>query len=49
MDSETLPIDLDYWSKITNDVDRSDIGLVLAPGIDSQFEFAGSGTYEISN
>ncbi|MEM7110682.1 MAG: hypothetical protein AAF519_20805 [Bacteroidota bacterium] len=49
VDSMTSPINLDYWSKITSDIAQDEIGLVLAPGIDSGFDFEGSGVYKINS
>ncbi|MEM7487380.1 MAG: hypothetical protein AAF348_19395 [Bacteroidota bacterium] len=49
VDSMTSPINLNYWSKITNDITRGEIGLVLAPGTHSGFEFEGSGVYKINS
>ena len=47
VDSLVELINLDYWDRITDGFDKGDIGLIVAPGIDSGFEFEGSGIYEI--
>ncbi len=47
VDSTVHPVDIDYWNDITSSFDQSKLGLVLAPGIDSGYEFEGSGTYKI--
>lgn len=41
------PIDSSYWRSLTQEFDDNDIGLLLNPGINSGFEFDGSGYYKI--
>lgn len=41
------PINIEYWKSLTNGLKAEDIGLVLAPGIDSGYDFEGGGFYEI--
>lgn len=47
VDSAIDPININYWNDIISSFDQSTLGLVLAPGIDSGYEFEGSGTYKI--
>jgi hypothetical protein len=48
VDSNISPINIAYWNKITSGFSPQEIALVLAPGIDSGFDFEGSGTYRIT-
>ena len=48
VDSITGPIDFEYWDQITSRYNQDEVGLILAPGIDSGYEFEGSGTYKIN-
>ncbi len=48
VDSPTETINVEYWDKITSNFKLDNIGLLLAPGINSGFDFEGSGTYEIT-
>lgn len=48
VDSNSEPICFDYWQNLTNKFQHKDIGLILPTGIDSGFEFEGSGIYYIS-
>lgn len=41
------PIDTDYWSSIIKDFNDNDIGLIVSPGINSEYEFDGGGLYQI--
>jgi hypothetical protein len=47
VDSETEPVNRRYWLELTAKYEAGDTGLVLAPGIDSGYDFEGSGTYKI--
>lgn len=47
--SATEEIDLVYWDKITSDFNPEAVALILAPGVDSGFDFQGSGLYEIES
>lgn len=40
-------INLIYWEQLKSNYDTDEVGLILAPGIDSGFDFEGSGTYRI--
>lgn len=44
---ERDPIDVEYWAKLALKYPSNSLGLVLAPGIGSKFDFNGGGTYEI--
>ncbi len=41
------PIDGDYWSSIIEDFNDNEIGLIVSPGIHSEYEFDGGGLYQI--
>ena len=41
------PINISYWESITKQFELADIGLILSPGINSNIDFIGSGTYLI--
>ena len=45
LDSLTEIINLEYWDELVNSYPRFDLGLISAPGIDSGFDFDGSGFY----
>lgn len=47
VDSPTEDINMIYWRKITSKIPEGDIGLILAPGVDSGYEFEGGGVYKI--
>lgn len=47
VDSLTEEINLNYWRKITEAKNYKDIALILAPGVNSGFQFEGSGLYKI--
>lgn len=46
-ESITEIINFSYWDNIVSKFERNDLGLILAPGIDSEYEFDGSGIYKI--
>lgn len=48
VDSIIEPINLCYWKRITACIPSNEIGLILAPGINSGFEFEGGGVYKIN-
>jgi len=47
VDSMVDVINYEYWKKITSSFDSNKIGLILSPGINSGYEFEGSGFYKI--
>ena len=47
VDTEFDGINLNYWNKITSQFALEDIGLVMAPGFESEYEFEGGGVYKI--
>ena len=47
VDSLIEPINISYWEFITKQFELADIGLILSPGINSNIDFIGSGTYLI--
>ncbi|UII32808.1 hypothetical protein LVD17_03045 [Fulvivirga ulvae] len=49
VDSLTEEINSEHWKQITEGILQNDIGLILSPGIDSGFEFEGSGFYKITS
>jgi hypothetical protein len=48
VDSHIEDINLGYWNNITSGINRNEIGLILAPGMGSGYEFEGSGLYKIN-
>ena len=40
-------INQDYWNLITNEYKVNSVGIILSTGINSNYEFDGSGTYKI--
>ena len=46
IDSLTEPINLDYWKNMTS-ILANGIGLILAPGVGSGYDFEGSGFYKL--
>lgn len=46
VDSLDKPINVEYWKKLHAQYGQ-DIGLLLSPGINSGFDFDGSGTYKV--
>lgn len=49
VDSKIEEINSEYWTKITSKLPENTIGLILAPGIDSGYEFEGGGIYRINH
>jgi hypothetical protein len=47
VDSPVETINVGYWDSIVANFEVEDVGLILSPGITSEIEFRGSGTYEI--
>lgn len=47
VDSQVEEINSEYWRKVTSGFPNDDIGLILAPGVDSGYEFEGGGIYMI--
>lgn len=47
VDTKFDGINLNYWNKITSQFEFEDIGLVMAPGFESGYEFEGGGVYKI--
>ncbi|MEZ4772744.1 MAG: hypothetical protein R3D00_06130 [Bacteroidia bacterium] len=47
-DSLTDLIDIKYWDELTNRYAPGLVNLAIAPGIQSGFDFEGSGTYKIT-
>ncbi|UGU18132.1 hypothetical protein LS482_09655 [Sinomicrobium kalidii] len=47
LDTNMDDINLTYWHEVTRSFEKQDIALILAPGIESDFEFKGSGFYKI--
>lgn len=48
VDSDTSPINREYWEKISGKFNSKDLALILTPGMDSGFEFEGSGIYIVT-
>ncbi len=49
VDSESDPISSKYWDVVTKDINTDSIGLVLAPGVNSGYDFEGGGVYRIDD
>lgn len=47
VDSPTDLVNVDYWKSIVSDLDLFDTAIVVSPGINTESEFDGSGTYKI--
>ena len=47
VDDAVQPVSIDYWRSVVKALKATDVGLILAPGVESGYEFDGSGTYEI--
>ncbi|HYD90648.1 MAG TPA: hypothetical protein VEA37_04070 [Flavobacterium sp.] len=47
VDTIAEDINLNYWDGIASKFSQNALGLILAPGIDSEYEFEGSGIYKI--
>ncbi|MFW6249237.1 MAG: hypothetical protein ACOC4J_05645 [Bacteroidota bacterium] len=47
VDSFQDDINIQNWEEITSNFKELDMALILAPGINTEFEFTGSGTYKI--
>lgn len=43
----SVPINLKFWQEIIKPFKYEDVALLLAPGIDSDYDFTGSGSYKI--
>lgn len=47
VNSDTETISMKYWTFLASKYKYTDLGLILAPGVNSGFDFEGSGIYKI--
>ncbi|AFD06142.1 hypothetical protein [Solitalea canadensis] len=47
VDSQTSLINMVFWKGLTKQFELNQIGIILSPGVDSGYEFVGSGEYKI--
>jgi len=47
VDTITEDLNFKYWDDLASNFNMNDLGLILAPGINSGYEFEGSGIYKI--
>jgi hypothetical protein len=46
-DSVQEDINIQYWEEITSNYEEFETALILAPGVNTMYDFVGSGTYKI--
>lgn len=48
VDSQVEEINSECWNKITSEFPDNELGLILAPGVNSGYDFEGGGVYSIN-